>query len=104
MNHRPALVADVAVKALLVGLLLFGVFSGLDRFEGKAFVARTLTYPLAALIAPAWWWLRGRHRDSPYPYALDILLVLPFLIDVAGNAANLYDTISWWDDINHFVN
>jgi hypothetical protein len=39
-----------------------------------------------------------------YPYALDILLVLPFLIDVAGNASNLYDTIGWWDDLNHFVN
>ena len=39
-----------------------------------------------------------------YPYALDILLVLPFLIDVVGNAANLYDSISWWDDLNHFVN
>jgi hypothetical protein len=23
---------------------------------------------------------------------------------MAGNAANLYDTISWWDDANHFVN
>ena len=30
--------------------------------------------------------------------------MLPFLIDVAGNAANLYDTIDWWDDANHFVN
>jgi len=33
-----------------------------------------------------------------------MLIVLPFLIDMAGNAANLYDTISWWDDANHFVN
>jgi hypothetical protein len=23
---------------------------------------------------------------------------------MAGNAANLYDTISWWDDVNHLVN
>lgn len=35
---------------------------------------------------------------------MDILVVLPFLIDTAGNAANLYDTIDWWDDANHFVN
>ncbi|HZB85118.1 MAG TPA: hypothetical protein VE289_01005, partial [Gaiellaceae bacterium] len=40
----------------------------------------------------------------PYPYAMDVLVVLPFLIDVAGNAADLYDTIDWWDDANHFVN
>ena len=65
-------------------------------------VARALLYPISALIVPVVWWLRGRPR--PYPYALDILLVLPFLIDVAGNAANLYDTIEWWDDLNHFVN
>ena len=28
----------------------------------------------------------------------------PFLIDVSGNTANLYDTVDWWDDANHFVN
>jgi hypothetical protein len=33
-----------------------------------------------------------------------MLLVAPFLIDVAGNALDLYDSISWWDDANHFVN
>lgn len=48
-----------------------------------------------------WWW---RFRRSPYPYGLDTLLVMPFLIDTAGNAANLYDTIDWWDDANHVVN
>lgn len=30
--------------------------------------------------------------------------MLPFLIDTAGNALDLYDTIGWWDDANHFVN
>jgi len=39
-----------------------------------------------------------------YPYVMDILVALPFLIDTAGNAADLYDTIDWWDDANHFVN
>jgi hypothetical protein len=95
---------DIAVKAALVGLLLFGLFSGLQQFEGKAWLGRTLTYPLAAAIVPAIWWLVGRRRGWQYPYALDILLVLPFLIDTAGNALDLYDTIDWWDDLNHFVN
>ena len=27
----------------------------------------------------------------------------PFLVDTAGNAANLYDSIVWWDDVMHFV-
>jgi hypothetical protein len=103
MRRRWALWVDLAVKAALVGLLLFAVARpDLPQFEGKAMVARAFLYPISALIVPVVWWLRGRPR--PYPYALDILLVLPFLIDVAGNAANLYDTIGWWDDLNHFVN
>jgi hypothetical protein len=96
---------DVAVKAALVGLLLFGVlFPDLPQFEGKAMTGRALTYPLAALVVPIGWWLYGRRRSDRYPYGLDILLVSPFLIDVAGNALDLYDRIEWWDDANHFVN
>jgi hypothetical protein len=101
--RRPAAFwIDVAVKVLFVGLLAFGAFSGLEQFEGKAFGWRLLTYPIAALIVPLGWWLAGRPR--PYPYALDILVVAPFLVDVLGNTFDLYDTISWWDDLNHFVN
>ena len=100
---RPLLVVDVAVKVLLVALLVLAVARpDLPQFEGKAMTRRALLYPLAALLVPAVGWLRGR-RDR-YPYALEILLVLPFLIDVAGNALNLYGTIDWWDDGNHFVN
>jgi hypothetical protein len=40
----------------------------------------------------------------PYPFAADVLLGLPFLIDMAGNALNLYDTVDWWDDANHLGN
>ena len=103
MERRWALWLDVGVKVALVGLLLFAVARpDLPQFHGKAMTGRALTYPLAALIVPAVWWFRGRR--GPYPFALDILLALPFLIDVVGNAANLYDTIDWWDDANHFVN
>ena len=28
----------------------------------------------------------------------------PFLVDVTGNSLDLYDTVVWWDDVNHFVN
>jgi len=38
------------------------------------------------------------------PWAAFTLIMLPFLIDVTGNTLNLYDTVSWWDDANHFVN
>jgi len=95
------------VKAALVGLLLLAVLDpGLPQFEGKAMTGRALTYWIAVVIVPVGWWLVGRRRGSrpPYPYALDILIVLPFLIDTIGNALDLYDSISWWDDLNHLVN
>jgi hypothetical protein len=56
------------------------------------------------VIVPAVWFALGRKRGWRYPFDVDILVVLPFAIDMAGNAANLYDTIDWWDDANHFVN
>jgi len=96
---------DVAVKAALIAILLLAVARpDLPQFEGKAMTSRALTYPIAALVVPVVWWLLSRSRPREYPYALDILLVLPFLIDVVGNALDLYDTIDWWDDANHFVN
>jgi hypothetical protein len=93
---------DVAVKLVLVVLLAFGALSGLERFAGKAFGWRLFGYSIAALLVPAIWIVRGRR--PPYPYLADILFVLPFLIDTIGNALDLYDTIDWWDDANHFVN
>jgi hypothetical protein len=103
--HAPAFWLDVAVKAALVGLLAFAAARpDLPQFAGKSMTGRALTYPIAALIVPVTWWLLSRSRRRDYPYALDVLLVLPFLIDVAGNAADLYDSIGWWDDANHFVN
>lgn len=107
MERRFALWLDLALKALLVGLLLFALARpDLPQFHGKAILARAILYPLAALIVPVVWWLRGRsgRARGAYPFAMDILLTLPFLIDVAGNAANFYDTIDHWDDANHFVN
>ena len=103
---RPALVVDVALKVALIVLLLVGAFSGLQQFEGKAFGGRLLAYPIATVIVPIAWWLVSRRRETrpAYPYAADILLTLPFLIDTAGNALDLYDTIDWWDDFNHFLN
>ena len=30
--------------------------------------------------------------------------MLPFLVDVTGNSLDLYDSLVWWDDLNHFAN
>lgn len=97
----------VAVLLLTVGQLAVAEWvPGIDRFADKAFGARLLAYPLLMLIAPAIWWLATRRRDprpSP-PYGAFTLIMLPFLVDVTGNSLDLYDAVSWWDDLNHFVN
>ena len=111
--HRPlpsrpaAFWLNLAVKTALVALLLLAVVRpDLPQFEGKGMMARVLTYPLAAIVVPVGWWLVGWYRGRPpaYPYAPDVLLALPFLIDTTGNALDLYDTVAWWDDANHLVN
>ena len=101
-KYSAAFWLDIAVKAALICLLLFGAFSGLQQFEGKGFLWRLATYPIAALVVPLIWALRGRR--PAYPYATDVLLTMPFLIDTLGNTLDLYDTIVWWDDVNHLVN
>ena len=54
------------------------------------------------MVVPVVW--AARYRQAPYPFAVDILLTLPFLIDTGGNALDLYDEIEWWVDANHLVN
>ena len=78
---------------------------GIERFADKAFGARLLAYPALMLLAPALWWLVVRRRDrwAAPPYAAFTLIMLPFLIDVTGNSLDLYDTLEWWDDANHYV-
>ena len=101
-QQSPAFWINLALKVVLVGLLVVGAFSGLQQFEGKGYSWRLATYPIAALVVPVAWTILGRR--PAYPYATDVLLTLPFLVDTAGNALDLYDTIVWWDDANHFVN
>jgi hypothetical protein len=101
---RPLLAVDIAVKVATVALLLWAVVNpDLPQFTGKGFTSRLLAYPIALAVMPLGWWLFGRSRIA-YPVAADILFGLPFLIDLGGNALNLYDTIEWWDDANHLVN
>ena len=101
---RGLLWLDVAIKVATVALLAWAVASpDLPQFQGKAFTGRAIAYPVALLMLPLAWWLVGRRR-IPFPVVPDILVGLPFLIDVVGNALNLYDSIDVWDDLNHLGN
>ena len=101
---RSALLLDVVVKGGTIAFLALALAApDLPQFEGKAFLGRAIAYPFALAILPAAWYFFGLGRMA-FPVASDILLGLPFLIDMAGNALNLYDTVWWWDDANHLVN
>jgi hypothetical protein len=102
--RRELLATDIVVKIATIGLLAWALLNpDLPQFQGKAFTGRAIAYPVALVAVPVLWWLLGRRR-LPFPVVVDILIALPFLIDVAGNALNLYDTVEWWDDLNHLVN
>ncbi|MDX6323757.1 MAG: hypothetical protein QOK15_111 [Nocardioidaceae bacterium] len=99
----------MAVLAATVGqLLLATVATSLEQFNGKAFGARLIAYPVLMLVAPAVWWLVHRDRrargEREVPWGGFTLIMVPFLIDVTGNSLDLYDSVSWWDDLNHLVN
>ena len=105
MNRR-LLTIDLVLKAVLVLLLLHAVaFPDLEQYQGKGIGWRLLLYPISSILVPLIWFAVRRRVPSgvSYPYLIDICVGLPFLIDTAGNAANFYDTIDWWDDVMHFV-
>lgn len=98
-------VADLAAKALMLLLLAGAVFwPDLSGLKGKASTARLVVYPFGALAIPLWWLLAGRLRRVRYPWAADLLITLPWLIDLLGNRFNLFDSVGWWDDAMHLVN
>ena len=95
------------VLALTVGQLAVAEWvPGIDRFADKAFGARLAAYPLLMLVAPVLWWLLAGRRAprAGAPWAAFTLIMLPFLVDVTGNSLDLYDSVTWWDDLNHFAN
>lgn len=108
-----AALATGAVLALTVLQLAVASFvPGLEQFEGKAFGARLVAYPLMMLLVPALWWLAAARtarrartaRPDDVPWAAFGWVMLPFLVDVTGNTLDLYDTVWWWDDANHLAN
>jgi len=105
LSRRGWLAVDIAIKVATVALLSWAVLNpDLPQFTGKAFIGRAIAYPIALLVLPVAWWLLGRPRGMAFPVGADILLGLPFLVDVVGNALDSYDAIEWWDDANHLAN
>ncbi len=98
-------VANLTGKALLIALLAHGVLRpDLPQYQGKAMDVRLLAFGLSVALVPLVWALLGRRRAGlGYPHAADLCVVLPFLMDTAGNALNLYDSVTWFDDAMHLL-
>ncbi|MGI4893530.1 MAG: hypothetical protein ACRYF3_00255 [Janthinobacterium lividum] len=94
--------AALVLLATLVQLLVASLARDLPQFAGKGFAARLGYYPVMMLIVPVLWRLRRPPR--PAPWTGFTLVMAPFLVDVTGNTLNLYDSLRWWDDANHFLN
>lgn len=106
-QHRVGPGLAAAIFILTTGQLAVATFiSGIPQFEGKAFGSRLLAYPILMALVPAIWYAVSRRTGSvnPLPWNAFALIMLPFLIDVTGNTLNLYDSVGWWDDLNHFAN
>src|SRR3954454_8995002 len=98
----PALVLVATVTQLAVATFV----PGIERFADKAFGARLAAYPVLMLVVAALWWLAvGRRQPGKEPpYVAFALVMLAFLVDTTGNSLDAYDTVTWWDDMNHLVN
>ncbi len=105
-SHWPRRVALLILAATIAQLAVGTFASDLEQFEGKAFGARLIAYPLMMLAVPTVYALNRRRSGStePLPWSGFALIMAPFLIDVTGNTLDLYDSVVWWDDLNHFVN
>ena len=104
---RAGLIACLVILPLTVAQLIVLTFvPDLPQAEGKGFGARLTFYPLLMLIVLAVWALMRRWRGDPrpLPWTAFALLMSPFLVDVTGNTLDLYRSLWWWDDANHFAN
>ncbi len=98
----PFRTAALVVKALVAGLVLWAVMDpDLAGLKSKGLTARAVAYPLGTLVLPALWWLGPRRRGQPYGWGADLLWGLPILLDLVGNRLDLYDIVTWWDDLMH---
>jgi hypothetical protein len=105
-RHRMAWLPALVLVATIAQLAVATWVPGIERFADKAFGARLATYPVMMLLVPAIWWLTVKRRrpDETPPYVAFALIMLGFLVDTTGNSLDFYDSITWWDDMNHFVN
>ncbi len=105
MSRTQLIGISIAAKVALIAMLLVALLTDAQQFDGKALGSRLIFYPLGAcLIALVWLVMRAIGKSAgDFPLRADILVTLPFLVDTVGNWLDLFDKVTWWDDLMHFT-
>jgi hypothetical protein len=96
---------SLLIKALALILLAIAIaYPDLGGLKSKGLGVRAVIYPLGLVALPLLCRLVRCWRPAVrIDWIADALCSLPILVDLAGNRANLFDTIWWWDDAMHVV-
>lgn len=97
---------NIASKVIFVVLVFHYLLnSDLPQYQNKGMHFRLVVYSLiiaSVFITVSLIRIFSKRKFS-YPHTADALITLAFVGDWAGNTFNLFDTITWWDDLMHFV-
>ena len=88
--------------ALVLAIIVTVSFPSWEQFAGKGMPFRAPFYLFPLIVVPGIWRLRGQHK--PYPWAVDALVIAPFLLDTLGNVFGFYNNYDVTDDVLHFLN
>jgi hypothetical protein len=103
--RRSGLVLVLSLKAVLVALLLVLLARPeLADLSERALTGRVVLAVVALVAVPAGWWLVSRRRPVRYPWEVDAVLAIPFVLELASRLAGLHESISFWEVVTHLVN
>ena len=94
-------IINISLKLVLLISLIVALTSYIPNLEGKGMAYRTPFYLIAISFLPLLSYIK---KWKNYPYATDILLILPFLLDTFGNFLGYFDSIVFFDDLLHILN
>lgn len=89
-SSRPWLLADLLAKTIALAAPLVAIVVLQAAGAGsRTMTVRLSLYMASVIVIPLIWWASGRPR--PYPFAADIALVVPFVLDAVRIALE----VSW---------
>jgi hypothetical protein len=101
---RPAVWLDVLAKVALAATLVAMLAApALREFSARGVAGRVAAALVALVAVPAWWLSWGRRSRHGYPFVLDAVLALPFLIELWARPAGVPE-LAGGGQVRHAVN